>query len=832
MDIESLPPPGAARRVMMVSQHKYDGHPTLSRNLAELLTQGVAIDLICISPRFWYGRRHPERPGLRVYGLPITLRRSPAFWYLLQYIAFFVWALVVVSGLALRHRYDVVQVDTTPDFLAFSALAPRLRRMRVVLFSMELMPELTAARLKLGPRALVVRVTTCVERAATSWSDHVITVSDRCRRIMAERGLDAGKITVVPNSHPVAGVPQACPASPPFLVVQTSLIERYGVHVAIRALAELRDEWPELTMQVLGEGGALVSLVNLADQLGISDRVAFSGRYLPWEEMMDRVRQATVGIVPILADGYGDLLLPNKVLELASLGVPAVCSRLPSIEEHFPPDSLAYFEPGDAAGLAAQLRHLLGDPQAGRQQAARAREAIAELEWASASRSYLRALGITADGEPAIAVHPASSSLSSRGSTEAPAPASGSSALYEANTPGVFWRFLPKQGPSPTDWSCAIQTAAIHLPEAVRERAGDIETLPYLTLGEGQFGSEHWRLSEGLRLYYAVKPLIPRWTTQRLRRLRGPWTGTRHRLGWPIEDRYVRFQWEVARQVMLQQERTDLPFIHFWPEGFRYAFVLTHDVDTAGGQDRALELAELDASYGFRSSFNFVPEQYRLDHGIVAELRARGFEVGVHGLQHDGKLFSSHPEFLRQARRINRHLKALQATGFRAPLTHRNPEWMQALDIDYDLSFFDTDPHEPMPGGTMSIWPFTIGRFIELPYTLVQDYTLTSILRETTPRLWLQKVDFIRDYCGMALLNTHPDYLVSPRTRHVYVDFLREMRDRADYWHALPGEVAGWWRARAKAASPADLPGAVQGTVELSQGRVSIAPAADMAAAC
>jgi hypothetical protein len=124
-----------------------------------------------------------------------------------------------------------------------------------------------------------------------------------------------------------------------------------------------------------------------------------------------------------------------------------------------------------------------------------------------------------------------------------------------------------------------------------------------------------------------------------------------------------------------------------------------------------------------------------------------------------------------------------------------------------------------------------IGRFIELPYTLVQDYTLTSILRETTPRLWLQKLDFIRDYCGMALLNTHPDYLVSPRTRQVYVDFLRAMRAREDYWHALPGEVAGWWRARAKVASPADLPGAVQGTVELSQGTVRIAPAAEIAAA-
>ena len=118
---------------------------------------------------------------------------------------------------------------------------------------------------------------------------------------------------------------------------------------------------------------------------------------------------------------------------------------------------------------------------------------------------------------------------------------------------------------------------------------------------------------------------------------------------------------------------------------------------------------------------------------------------------------------MRRAKRINAHLKELDAVGFRSPLTMRNPEWMQALEIEYDLSFFDTDPYEPMPGGTMSIWPFILGHFVELPYTLMQDYTLTAVLGETTPRLWLQKVDFIERYHGMALVNTHPDYLLNPR---------------------------------------------------------------------
>ena len=200
------------------------------------------------------------------------------------------------------------------------------------------------------------------------------------------------------------------------------------------------------------------------------------------------------------------------------------------------------------------------------------------------------------------------------------------------------------------------------------------------------------------------------------------------------------------------------------------------------------------------SSFNFVLERYPLDFNLIQELRERGFEVGCHGLKHDGKLFSSQKEFIRRVAKINKHLKEYRMVGFRAPLTHRNPEWMQALEIEYDLSFFDTDPFEPIPGGTMSIWPFFIGHFVELPYTLVQDYTLTSVLGETSPRLWLEKADFIKKSHGMALLNSHPDYLKNPNSFGIYIEFLETMKKNEEYWHALPRDVASWWKSRAEFA--------------------------------
>jgi hypothetical protein len=369
--------------------------------------------------------------------------------------------------------------------------------------------------------------------------------------------------------------------------------------------------------------------------------------------------------------------------------------------------------------------------------------------------------------------------------------------LWSSNTPASFWLCQPDL---PEDqWQAAVQRAIPVL--GLSPQPDDVDRLVSLVLGEGQFGPDHWQLTLARRWYYRLKPFLPRTLTRFLRRVHSPSARGSFPLGWPIEDRYAHFQWEVMQQLLVVTGQASMGYRPFWPDGGRFAFVLTHDVETREGQAHVRAVADLDKSFGFRSSFNFVPERYPLDYGLIKDLRRQGFEIGVHGLRHDGKLFNSHAEFMRRAKRINAHLKELDAVGFRSPLTMRNPEWMQALEIEYDLSFFDTDPYEPMPGGTMSIWPFILGRFVELPYTLMQDCTLRTILGVTTPMLWLEKVDFIERYQGMVLVNTHPDYLLDPVTWKVYADFLHAIRHRGGYWNTLPREVARWWRARAAEVS-------------------------------
>ena len=199
----------------------------------------------------------------------------------------------------------------------------------------------------------------------------------------------------------------------------------------------------------------------------------------------------------------------------------------------------------------------------------------------------------------------------------------------------------------------------------------------------------------------------------------------------------------------------------------------------------------------------------------------RGFEVGIHDLHHDGKLYRSQQSFRRAAVRINHYLHEWNATGFRSGFMHHNLQWLHHLDIGYDMSTFDTDPFEPQPDGVHTIFPFwvqkpfdekfrqdtspsrTFSGYSELPYTLPQDSTLFLLLEHTSPHVWKTKLDWIAKHGGMALLNVHPDYLsfsgageLGEYPAKMYSEFLEYVLTnyRNQFWFALPSEVAAYAR--------------------------------------
>jgi hypothetical protein len=306
-----------------------------------------------------------------------------------------------------------------------------------------------------------------------------------------------------------------------------------------------------------------------------------------------------------------------------------------------------------------------------------------------------------------------------------------------------------------------------------------------------------------LRGWYSVKPAVPRAAQLALRRR---FTRIQERSvfpRWPVEDSlHDLYDWLFA--VLAEVHGAPVPSLAPWPGGRSWALVLTHDVETAAGYRTMHLLRDPERAAGFRSSWNFVPERYEVEPSVLRGLRDEGCEVGVHGLRHDGRDLGSWTLFQRRLPAIRAYADRWQAVGFRSPATQRVWDWMPRLGFDYDSSYTDTDPYEPQPGGSCSHLPFPNGEQVELPITLPQDHTLFTVLQHADGRVWLDKARHLRDRGGMALVLAHPDYAADPRVLSAWCRLLEEFRDDDTMWHALPREVADWWRRRAASSVRAD----------------------------
>lgn len=312
---------------------------------------------------------------------------------------------------------------------------------------------------------------------------------------------------------------------------------------------------------------------------------------------------------------------------------------------------------------------------------------------------------------------------------------------------------------------------------------------------------ERYKSREGaslpLRAYYRLRPLIPRRLQIAMRRGYSVRQRRATFPAWPIEDVLVRRQHDELRARAQADGGGPVPLVNFWPGEHRFAYVLTHDVEGTSGVENIPRVRALEAARGMVSSWNFCAEQYPIPDGVFDDLRREGCEIGLHGIDHRCLLFSSRARFESDLPEIHRYLREWGADGFRSPALHRNADWMPELGAAYDTSYPDTDPFEPQPGGCCSILPFFNGDMVELPVTLAQDHTLFEILRHRDIAVWREKVEWIAANHGLVNVIVHPDYMLTDDRLALYEELLDLLAAQPGGWHALPREVAEWWRVRA-----------------------------------
>ena len=273
------------------------------------------------------------------------------------------------------------------------------------------------------------------------------------------------------------------------------------------------------------------------------------------------------------------------------------------------------------------------------------------------------------------------------------------------------------------------------------------------------------------RAYYWIKPLLPSSARLALRRRFRRIQERAAFPAWPAETSLHRLEALLLGYV---EEVADepLPWIAPWPAPYDWSLVLTHDVERSKGYVNLGAVRSVEERLNLRSAWYFVPERdYCVQGSLLESLRASGCEVGLHGLRHDGRDLSS-GTFEKRLPAMREYAELWGASGFRSPATHRNRTFVQQLGLEHDSSWSDVARYEPQKGGSCSWLPFFIGQVVELPITMPMDHTVFEVLGDPTDELWHQKADFLRAHGGMALMLTHPDYLLAPERLRLYEAFL------------------------------------------------------------
>lgn len=366
----------------------------VQREAETLVRAGFHVDVICLRDQ---GERPRDRwGGVEIHRLRARVDKRGLAAQFLSYLRFFVLATGRLTRLHLRRPYRTVQVHNLPDFLVFCALVPKLQGVPVIVDLHDLMPEFFAGRFG-QDRPAVARVVRWQERLACRFADHVITVSAHWRQALVARGVPAARCSVVMNLaderifHPPArsGRSRGRSADAAFrLLYHGTVTHRYGLDLAVRAVARLRDEIPGIRLTILGQGDQVPELVGLVRELRLGAHVDLQDRLLPAEQLPEVIARADVGIVPYRDDVFTDGLVPTKLLEYAAMALPCIAARTTAIRTTFGDSTVAYFTPGDVEALARTVRELWLEPAARERLAAGSRRFNGRHNWAQEGGDY------------------------------------------------------------------------------------------------------------------------------------------------------------------------------------------------------------------------------------------------------------------------------------------------------------------------------------------------------------------------------------------------------------------------------------------------------------
>jgi len=381
------------KKICMVAYTNYLHDARVSREARSLVKNGHQVDCFCLGSEGQL--KHENINGINLYRLPLSkYRGSSRSMYLLAYLWFFVLSFFAVTAFYFKKRYYVIQYHTLPDFIIFSGIIPKLFGAKLILDMHEVTPEFYMSKFGFGTSHPLVKILMLLERMSVHFAHAVIVINDPIKRLLLKRCQSAPDMIVVMNTADesifLSEHRTRSGGNNGFITMyHGTLTTLYGVDVAIRATAKLKDKIPNMQFRIFGSESETNHLKKLADELGISEHITFMGR-VKMEAIPKYIKEADIGVVPIVKDEYIDLSFSNKLAEYVSMKTPAVATRLSSTLEYFTDDAISFFESRSEDSLASKILELYMNPHRRLLQAERAFKQYQAIRWPIMEKRYIR----------------------------------------------------------------------------------------------------------------------------------------------------------------------------------------------------------------------------------------------------------------------------------------------------------------------------------------------------------------------------------------------------------------------------------------------------------
>lgn len=214
------------------------------------------------------------------------------------------------------------------------------------------------------------KLTRGLETYALKRADAVTTICEGLRGDIVARGIPASKVTVIPNAVDIdkfaVGGQADLELKRKLGLEQNRLIgfigsfyAYEGLDVLLRAVPALSQRHPDLRVLLVGGGPQDANLRQLAKDLGIADKVVFTGR-VPHDQVQKYYDLLDVLVYPRLSMRLTDLVTPLKPLEAMAQGRILAASSVGGHRELIVDGKTGVlFAPDDPASLAAKVGDLL-----------------------------------------------------------------------------------------------------------------------------------------------------------------------------------------------------------------------------------------------------------------------------------------------------------------------------------------------------------------------------------------------------------------------------------------------------------------------------------------